>query len=76
MCAEGVGAGVGSEEGKREEVDENGDGEEEGQGPRGYGYGLFWRPQLNWRILAWEWVDDEEGNGGGNGDEVAGWRHA
>ena len=78
MCAEDVGAGGDAEEERsgEGEGDGGGDVEEEGQGARGYGYGLFWRPQLNWRILAWEWVDDEEGNGGGNGDEVAGWRHA
>jgi hypothetical protein len=36
-------------------------GEEEeegaGTGAGGRGYGLFWRPELNWKFLAWEWCD-------------------
>lgn len=35
----------------------------EGRAESGLGYGLFWRPGLNWKLLAWEWVVEA-------GDEV------
>ncbi|MCJ1384934.1 tRNA-specific adenosine deaminase subunit tad3 [Xylographa soralifera] len=25
----------------------------------GLGYGLWWLPDLNWKLLAWQWVDEE-----------------
>ena len=31
-------------------------GHSEDYGSQSMGYGLFWRPGLNWKLLAWQWV--------------------
>lgn len=29
---------------------------------QGEAYGLWWRPELNWKVLGWQWIDDEVSN--------------
>ncbi|KAL8720328.1 MAG: hypothetical protein Q9225_002790 [Loekoesia sp. 1 TL-2023] len=48
MCAEVAGGSlVNDDDGKGTGIRE------------GLGYGLFWRQELNWRLLAWQWEDEE-----------------
>lgn len=36
----------------------------------GSGYGLFWRPELNWKFLCWQWADREDEDGMEDGVSV------
>jgi len=36
----------------------------------GLGYGLFWRPELNWKFLCWRWEDDGDFGGEGAVDDA------
>ena len=84
MRAEVVGIAVGGEEPEGREDVSCGEGrrlgaareEQERARVKGFGYGLFRRPELNWRMMGWEWVDDEESNDekGRTGDRNRGGR--
>ena len=37
---------------------------------QGLGYGLFWRPALNWKFLAWQWIQDDNSERIIKGDEI------
>ena len=41
----------------------------EGSG-NGLGYGLFWIHELNWKMLAWQWIDQEDMQMTGPKDDV------
>lgn len=47
-CTGGITAGVANVESDEAEHDQP-----------GLGYGLFWRPELNWKLPAWQWIDGQ-----------------
>ncbi|KAI9819789.1 MAG: tRNA-specific adenosine deaminase subunit tad3 [Thelocarpon impressellum] len=56
-------------------------GEGDGDGDGGLGYGLFWRDELNWKTLAWEWEwltqgEKDEDRGGKDEGRVGEMVHA
>ncbi|KAL9615046.1 MAG: hypothetical protein Q9167_000469 [Letrouitia subvulpina] len=67
----------GSNTGEIEEEGTDGKGDDDGKSweaelpeKRPY-YGLFWRRELHWRLLAWRWLDDEQQEEEQRGTKVA-----
>jgi len=38
----------------------------------GLGYGLFWRSELNWKLLCWQWIEGKKTNNAVDNDKLLG----